>query len=60
MLGYGAKQVVLADFNNENLKREAARLNTAYAGKVAGIHCNVTKRKESRADPADRRIRRPY
>jgi NAD(P)-dependent dehydrogenase (short-subunit alcohol dehydrogenase family) len=25
MLGYGAKQVVLADFNDENLKREAAR-----------------------------------
>src|SRR5215468_8352091 len=24
MLGYGAKQVVLADFNDENLKREAA------------------------------------
>jgi NAD(P)-dependent dehydrogenase (short-subunit alcohol dehydrogenase family) len=46
MLGYGAKQVVLADFNDENLKREAARLNTAYAGKVAGIHCNVTKEKD--------------
>jgi NAD(P)-dependent dehydrogenase (short-subunit alcohol dehydrogenase family) len=43
MLGYGAKQVVLADFNDENLKREAARLNTAYAGKVAGVHCNVTR-----------------
>jgi len=46
MLGYGAKQVVLADFNDENLKREAARLNTAYAGKVAGIHCNVTKEED--------------
>jgi NAD(P)-dependent dehydrogenase (short-subunit alcohol dehydrogenase family) len=37
---------VLADFNDENLKREAARLNTAYAGKVLGIHCNVTKEKD--------------
>lgn len=42
MLSYGAKQVVLADFNEENLTREAARLNTAYAGKVLGIHSNVT------------------
>ena len=49
MLGYGAKHVVLADFNDENLKWEAARLNTAYAGKVLGIHCNVTKEKASRA-----------
>ena len=46
MLGHGAKQVVLADFNDENLKREAARLNTAYAGKVAGVHCNVTREKD--------------
>ncbi len=29
MLSYGAKQVLLADFNDENLKRQAARLNTA-------------------------------
>lgn len=43
MLGYGAKRVVLADFNEENLTQEAARLNTAYAGKVYGIHSNVTK-----------------
>jgi len=43
MLGYGATRVVLADFNDENLKREAARLNAAYPGKVAGVHCNVTK-----------------
>jgi len=46
MFGYGAKHVVLADFNDENLKREAARLNTAYAGKVLGIHCNVTKEED--------------
>jgi len=43
MLTYGAKQVVLADFNDENLKREAARLNSACAGRVLGIHTNVTK-----------------
>ena len=46
MLSYGVMQVVLADFNNENLKREAARLNAAYAGKVLGIHCNVTKEED--------------
>ncbi len=46
MLSYGAKKVVLADFNDENLKRETARLNTAYAGKVIGVHCNVTKEED--------------
>jgi len=46
MLSYGAKHVVLADFNDENLKRETARLNTAYAGKVAGVHCDVTKEED--------------
>jgi NAD(P)-dependent dehydrogenase (short-subunit alcohol dehydrogenase family) len=43
MLSYGAEKVVLADFNDENLTRETARLNAAYPGKVIGIHCNVTK-----------------
>lgn len=43
MLSYGAEKVVLADFNDESLKRETARLNTAYPGKVIGIHCNVMK-----------------
>jgi NAD(P)-dependent dehydrogenase (short-subunit alcohol dehydrogenase family) len=42
MLSYGAKQAVLADVNDENLKRETARLNTAYVGKVLGLHCDVT------------------
>ena len=46
MLSFGAKQVVLADFNDENLNREAVRLNSAYPGKVAGIHCNVTKEED--------------
>lgn len=46
MLSYGAKQVVLADFNDENLRREAAQLNSAYPGKVLGIHCNVTQEED--------------
>ncbi len=46
MLSYGAKKVILADFNDDNLKRETARLNTAYAGKVLGLHCDVTKEED--------------
>jgi len=46
MLSYGAKQVVLADFNDENLKREGARLRSAYPDRVRGIHCNVTKEED--------------
>ncbi len=46
MLSYGAKKVILADFNDETLKREAARLNLAYPGRVLGLHCNVTKEHE--------------
>jgi NAD(P)-dependent dehydrogenase (short-subunit alcohol dehydrogenase family) len=48
MLSYGAKQAVLADVNDENLKRETARLNTAYVGKVLGLHCDVTKEEDVR------------
>jgi len=43
MLSYGAGQVVIADFNDENLKRETGRLDRAYPGKVLGLHCDVTK-----------------
>lgn len=43
MLAYGAAKVVLADFNDENLRRETARLNTAYPERVVGLHCNVTQ-----------------
>lgn len=46
MLSFGAKQVVLADFSDENLKRETTRLNLAYPGKVLGVHCNVTKEED--------------
>lgn len=43
MLSYGAQKVALADFNDENLNRETARLNAIYPGQVLGLHCNVTK-----------------
>ena len=46
LLSDGAKKVVLADLNDENLCRETERLNSTYPGKVLGIHCNVTKEKE--------------
>jgi NAD(P)-dependent dehydrogenase (short-subunit alcohol dehydrogenase family) len=46
MLSYRAKQVVLADINDENLKRETARLGLARAGKVLGLRCDVTKEEE--------------
>src|SRR5215469_14951636 len=46
MLSYGARRAVLADFNDENLKRETARLNAAYGGKVLGLHCDVTKEED--------------
>ena len=46
MLAYGAAKVVLADVNDENLRREAARLTTAYPGRVLGVHCNVTQEED--------------
>lgn len=46
MLRYGARRVVLADFNDENLGRETARLNEAHPGKVLGVHCDVTSEKD--------------
>lgn len=48
LLCYGAKKVVLADFNDENLNRESARLSLLYPDRVLGIHCNVTKEEEVR------------
>lgn len=48
MLSCGAKHVVLADFNDENLKRETARLNGDYPGKALGLHCNVTREADVR------------
>ena len=49
MLSYGAKKVVLADFNDENLERETARLDEAYPGKTLGLHCDVTNESEVQA-----------
>jgi NAD(P)-dependent dehydrogenase (short-subunit alcohol dehydrogenase family) len=49
MLSYGAKKVVLADLNDENLKRETARLETAYPGQTLGLHCDVTDEGEVQA-----------
>ena len=49
MLSYGAKKVVLADFNDDNLERETARLEKAYPGKTLGIHCDVTKEDDVQA-----------
>jgi len=46
IISNGAKQAVLADVNDDNLKRETARLNTAYVGKVLGLHCDVTKEED--------------
>jgi len=43
LLSYGAKGVVIADFNDENLQRETTRLNSVHPGRLLGIHCNVTK-----------------
>ena len=49
MLAYGAKLVVLADFNDKDLHREAARLNSANPGKALAIHCDVTKEEDVQA-----------
>ena len=43
MLTYGAGKVVLADLDDQNLQREAARLGAAHPGKVLGVHCDVTQ-----------------
>ena len=46
MLSYGAKRVVLADVNEANLVREAARLNAAHPDQAFGIRCDVTNEEE--------------
>lgn len=46
MLSFGAKGVVLADVNDENIQRETTRLEATYPGKVLGIHCDVTQESE--------------
>ncbi len=46
MLAYGARKVILADFNDENLERESARLDKAYPSQTLGLHCDVTNEGE--------------
>jgi NAD(P)-dependent dehydrogenase (short-subunit alcohol dehydrogenase family) len=46
MLSYGAKKVVLADFNAEKLSGETARVDKAYPGKARALHCDVTNESE--------------
>lgn len=43
LLSLGARAVILADLSAENLKKETARLEAAYPGKVLGIRTDVTK-----------------
>lgn len=43
LLSFDAKAVILADLNEEKLKKESARLETAYPGKVFGIRTDVTR-----------------
>jgi len=49
MLSCGAKAVALADVDDANLKREAARLSAAYPGKTLALHCDVTHESEVEA-----------
>ena len=49
MLAQGASKVVLADFNDDNLKREAGRLERAYPGRTLGLHCDVSQEAEVKA-----------
>lgn len=49
MLAYGAKRAILADFDDANLSREAARLSAGNPGKVLGVHCDVTKEQDVKA-----------
>jgi len=44
LLALGAKAVVPADLNEEKLKKECARLEAAYPGKVLGVHTDITRR----------------
>lgn len=42
LLSFGAKAVIQADLNDEKLKKESARLETSYPGRVLGIQTDVT------------------
>jgi NAD(P)-dependent dehydrogenase (short-subunit alcohol dehydrogenase family) len=49
MLSDGASHVVLADRDDENLRRETERLEAANFGEVLGIHCDITDEPEVRS-----------
>ena len=49
LLACGAKKVVLADYNRENLAGKEAALNAAYPGRVKGIFCNVADEENVKA-----------
>lgn len=44
LLSFNAKAVVMADVNVDTLKKESARLEAAYPGKVLGVLTDVTKK----------------
>ena len=44
MLSLGARRVVLADLNEEKLRKESERLDATYPGKVLGVPTDVTNR----------------
>jgi NAD(P)-dependent dehydrogenase (short-subunit alcohol dehydrogenase family) len=46
LLDYGAKKVVLADFNADNLNTHTQRLSAKHPGKVKSVLCNVTIEQE--------------
>ncbi len=46
LLSFDAKAVVMADVNAEKLKKESARLTSAYPGKILGIQTDVTRQEE--------------
>lgn len=43
LLAQGAGKVVLADYNEANLKIQSDRLSARYPGQVKGIFCDVTR-----------------
>lgn len=48
LLSYGANRIVLADVHQDNLGREAARLNAVFPGRTLAIRCDVAKEAEVR------------
>jgi len=44
LLSFDAKAVAMADVNVDKLKKESARLEAAYSGKVLGVLTDVTKK----------------